>query len=167
MSIRCICICVFFVLVMFAGCREKPPHPVSFRSDFVPLKVEMTDYIIADGGDKLFKIRGSAQLIVPLGGYEPECKNKCFIYSNLPRPTVDALSVRIDNQVLLQNDRGLFTTRNADSERINKLREEAAMKMKEVAGLETHVQQAMKITADALREFYEKFDGYSCSINWK
>lgn len=141
--------------------------PVSFRSDFVPLKVVMTDYVIADGGSKLFKIEGSAQLIVPLAGCEPELVGKCFKYRDLPRPVVDALSVKIDNQVLFRNDRGLFTSRQADSQRINELRAKAAEEMRALAGSETHVQQAMRVTADALRQFYEKFDGYSCSLQWK
>jgi len=155
---------VALLLVAIAGCDEDAP-PVAFRSDFVPLKVVMTDYII-DGDEKLFKIQGSAQLIVPLAGCEPVQDGNCFRYLALPKPVVDSLSVRIDNQVLLQNDRGFFTSRNADSKRINELRAEAARKMQNIAGSEPHVQQAMKITRDALRQFYEKF-GCSCSLQWR
>lgn len=165
--------CCWFLLVgavgamLIVGCDHEDAPPVSFRSDFVPLKVVMTDYIIDDGGTKLFKIQGSAQLIVPLSGCEPKLNGRCFEYTNLPRPVVDGLSVRIDNQVLMVNERGFFTTRDADSKRVNELRADAAKKMKEIAGSEAHVQKAMTVTVNALRQFYEKFSGYSCSVEWK
>lgn len=154
------------IISLLAGCGKDEPSPVTFRSDFVPLKVVMTDYILEDGGSKLFKIQGSAQLIVPLAGYEPELQGKCFKYSNLPRPVVDTLSTTIDRQEILCNERGIFTSRNADSGRINALRATAAKKMQEIAGCETHVQEAMKSTTDALRRFYEKL-GYTCSCSWQ
>lgn len=153
--------------MLLAGCSDDTPTPTSFRADFVPLKIVMTDYIFDNDGGKLFKIHGSAQLVVPLSSYEPELQGKCFKYTNLPRPIVDELSVKFDKQVLIQNDRGLFTSRKADSKRINELRKTAAEEMVKIAGSEPHIQQAMKATVNAMREFYEKFDGYSCSIQWE
>ena len=154
--------------ITLCGCEKSSPPPASIRSDFVPLKVVMTDYIFEDGGDKLFKIQGSAQLIVPLASYEPQRDGKCFVYEELPRPIVDEVSVMIDNQVLIRNERGIFTSLKADSNRINKLRADAAEEMKKLAGNNAHVQQAMEITANAMRKFYEKFDGYTCTIKrWK
>ncbi len=155
---------LMFILV---GCgNESPQPPVCLRSDLVPLKVVMTDYIIDGDGDKLFKIEGSAQLIVPLASHEPRLNGRCFEYLDLPRPVVDTLSTRIDRQVLILNERGLFTSQKADSKRINELRAAAAKAMQELAGSELHVQCAMKNAADVLRKFYEKFDGYTCTIQW-
>ena len=158
-----------FVLLSMSlvGCSDDTPPPTSLRADLVPMKIVMTDYIIDNGGEKLFKIEGSAQLIVPLASHEPELNGKCFKYTKLPRPKVDVSSVTFDKQVLVQNERGLFTSRKADSQRINKLRENSAEEMKKIAGAEAHIQAAMKVTADVMREFYEKFDGYSCSIQWE
>ena len=166
MQTRVIGLVSISIIAILVGCRKDNHQPATFRSDFVPLKVVMTDYILEDGGSKLFKIQGSAQLIVPLAGYEPELQGKCFKYSNLPRPVVDTLSTAIDDQVILCNERGPFTTRKADSNRINALRATAAEKMMEIAGCETHVQEAMKSTTDTLRRFYEKF-GYTCSCSWQ
>lgn len=152
---------------LLAGCSDDTPPPTSIRADLVPLKIEMTDYIFDNGGEKLFKIQGSAQLVVPLSSHQPVLNGKCFEYKKLPKPTVDENSVTFDKQVLIQNDRGLFTSRKADSRRINELREEAAKRMKEIAGSKPNVQHAMNATVSAMREFYEKFEGYSCSIQWE
>lgn len=155
------------IAILLVGCQgDKESQQVVFRSDFVPLQVEMTDYIFADGGKKLFRITGSVQLIVPLASYEPKLNGKCFEYQNLPKPVVDPLSLNIGEQVLVLNDRGLFTSRKEDSSRINELRKEAAEEMEKIAGADIHVQEAMKNTAEALKAFYNKF-GYSCSLDWK
>ncbi len=127
----------------------------------------MTDYIFADGGKKLIKVDGSANYVVPLAAYAPYLEGKCYKYSDMPRPRLDMLSLRIDEQKLLINERGLFTSRSADSARINDLRSEAVKKMQELAGDESLVQRAMANTVDALMAFYGKFGGYSCSIQWK
>lgn len=158
----------FALCVLLAGCgQEEPSKPVSFRADLVPLKVCMTDYIIEDGGEKLVKIEGSAQLMVPVSSYDPKRDGDCYVYESLPYPVVDEATARIDKQVLMQNGRGWFETLPANSKTFNRLRAEAKENMIKIAGDKKHVQMAMKTTADALRKFYEKF-GYKCEIkNWK
>lgn len=155
------------LMAVIAGCSRSGNPPASLRADLVPLKVVMTDYILADSGRKLIKVEGSANYVVPLAAYDPRLVDKCFIYHDLPRPRLDLLSLRIDGQKLLKNERGLFTSRSADSARINELREESVKKMKEVAADESFVQIAMANAKDAMKAFYGKFDGYSCSIQWK
>lgn len=155
------------IAILLVGCQDdKESKPVEFRSDFVPLQVEMTDYIFADGGKKLFRIKGSVQLKVKLEGCKTELNGKCFEYQNLPKPEVEPPSLKIEEQVLVLNDRGLFTSRKEDSSRINELRKVAAEEMEKIAGADIHVQEAMKNTAEALSAFYKKF-GYSCSLDWK
>ena len=156
-----------FLMVLMTGCSRSDMSSVCLRADLVPLKVMMTDYIFADGGKKLIKVEGSANYVVPLAAYTPYLDGKCYRYSDMPRPRLDMLSLRIDGQKLLINERGLFTSRSADSSRINDLRNEAMKKMRELAGDESFVYIAMANTVDALRSFYEKFEGYSCSIQWK
>lgn len=152
--------------ILVAGCSRSEEPLVSLRADLVPLKIVMTDYIFADSGRKLIKVEGSATYVVPLAAYEPFLEGKCFVYRDLPRPRFDLQSLRIDNQKLLRNERGIFTSRNADSARLNELREEAIKRMKEVVERESFVESAMVNAKDALDAFYEKFDGYSCRIQW-
>lgn len=155
------------LMAVIAGCSRSDSPPTSLRADLVPLKVVMTDYIVADSGRKLIKVEGSVSYVVPLASYEPRLEGRCFVYHNLPRPRLDLLSLRIDGQKLLRNERGLFTSRSSDSARINELREDAVKKMKEVAEDESFIQIAMANAKDAMKAFYEKFDGYSCLIQWK
>lgn len=155
-----------FALASVMGCSH-PEDPVSLRADLVPLKMMMTDYVFADREKKLIKIECSANYVVPLSAHEPHLDGKCFRYTDLPCPELDMLSLRIDGQKILINKRGLLTSRSADSERINELRAKAVKAIKEYAEQESFVRVAKKNTIDALRAFYEKFDGYSCSVQWK
>ena len=157
-------ICGFVLCILLAGCsQEDTANQVSFRADFVPLKVYMTDYVMKDGGEKLVKIEGSAQLIVPVSIDDPKREGNCFVYESLPRPVVDVQSVRIDRQVLVQNGRGWFESLPENVKTFNEIREEAKQSMIKIVGSKVHVQMAMTSTADALRQFYEKF-GYRCEI---
>ena len=158
----------FALSVLLAGCGQKESsNPVSFRADLVPLKVYMTDYIIVDGGEKLVRIEGSAQLIVPVSSYDPRREGDCFVYESLPCPVVDEVTARIDKQILIHNDRGWFETLPTNSDKFNKLRAEAKKNMIEIAGNDKHKQIAKATTKDALRTFYGKF-GYDCKIyGWK
>lgn len=158
---RCAVCCI-----LMTGCSRSEETLVNLRADLVPLKIVMTDYILAESGRKLIKVEGSASYVVPLAAYEPQLEGKCFVYHDLPRPRFNLQSLRIDNQRLLRNERGIFTSRSADSARINKLREEAVMRMREVVERESFVESAMVNAKDALDAFYEKFDGYSCRIQW-
>ena len=154
-----------FLAFIMVGCEEeKSQQVVTLRSDFVPLKVMMTDYVIAEDGAKLFKIEGSVQLIVPLADCDIKREGNTIEYSKVPRPKVDNLSARIDKQTLILNERGLFTSRTADSKKINEIRKEAAEEMKKLAGSDTFAQLAMKDTEQALRAFYG--DNYKCSVKW-
>ena len=160
--------CLIFIplIALIAGCSKESGQPIQRRADLVPLKIVMTDYIFADGGEKIIKIQGSAQMIVPLGSFEPSLKKNKYVYTNLPQPKVDDQSVVIDKQELLLNERGFFTTRAADSEKINAIRKKAAEEMKKTAGSEAHVQRAKVITEEVLRAFHKMF-GYECQITWK
>ena len=152
-------------LVLAMGC-SRPEDPVSLRADLVPLKMMMTDYLLKDGGKKLIKIECSANYVVPLSSYEPHLDGKCFRYQDIPNPMLDMLSMRIDGQKILINKRGVFTSRRADSARINDLRNEVVKAMREQMENESYLRVARKNAEDALRAFYEKFDGYTCSVQW-
>ena len=151
---------------IMVGCDEEESQPlVSLRSDLVPLKVIMTDYVKDGGGEKLLKIECSAQLIVPLANCKPERdgdKFKCL----LPQPVVDTTSTKIEKQTLVWNERGFFTSQKADSKRINDLRKEAAKAMQELAGSKDFVDHARRNTEDVLHAFYRK-SGYQCSVEWE
>lgn len=155
---------------MMVGCggngNDSQPK-VIFRADLVPLKVAMTDYVIDWDGEKLFKIEGSAQLIVPLADHKPTLKGRTVEYLGLPQPRVDNLSCRIDSQKPILNVRGWFTSQKADSKRINELRKEAAVEMQKVAGNEKHIQIAKKNAEEVLCAFYKKLGHEGCSIKWE
>lgn len=164
------CLVCFALSAVSAGCTqsEDSEPPACLKADLVPLKIVMTDYISADGGSKLIMIKGSASYVVPFSALnEPSLEGKRFTYHDLPCPRLDVLSLRIDEQSLLINERGLFTSRREDSVRINELRAEAMNSMKDLMEGAAFVEHAKKNTQDALRAFYEKFDGYSCDVKWK
>ena len=71
------------LMAVIAGCSRSDSPPTSLRADLVPLKVVMTDYIVADSGRKLIKVEGSVSYVVPLASYEPRLEGRCFVYQRL------------------------------------------------------------------------------------
>ena len=158
-------------MLTLVGCDEDQVdtwQPPELKKELVPLKIVMTDYVFADGGDKFIKFEGSAEYVVPLNSSSsPDCNKveKKIHYKKLLRPYLDRKSVRIDKLEILNGERGCFTSLKNDNERYNELRKDVGKKMGDFAKDESFEKVAMSNAKDAISGFYKKF-GYECVIEW-